>query len=353
MLAVLALIGVVAYLYSGLTDSLLQARMDANTAISQSVAQQVSNALAPYREVMGEVAASEDVVKALSSRDRAARSELADGLQQRFKSALRLRLLDPTVSSVNEAGSPPLTYASLDMIRKARESTDEIRAELQLGSTPNAHIVMIERVFNADGKLLGFVHLALSPQVAIDALATAAPGENMHVELRQKVAATAPVVIGKLGGTPGPEAATVAAVPDTRWTVAIRETVDSGGFKMPGISLPLLLAIGAGLALLVGLSSFMRSRGGGGGAEPGGDVVYQGAILNIIEGSHPGLEQLLPGYDRTTTAVTDVSPASQGLDGEDITRFKVPEAAAEEEGDGILDITGQDFLSPSAAGIEV
>ncbi|MBT8446971.1 MAG: phosphomannomutase/phosphoglucomutase [Gammaproteobacteria bacterium] len=97
----------------------------------------------------------------------------------------------------------------------------------------------------------------------------------------------------------------------------------------------------------------MRSRGGGGGAEPGGDVVYQGAILNIIEGSHPGLEQLLPGYDRTTTAVTDVSPASQGLDGEDITRFKVPEAAAEEEGDGILDITGQDFLSPSAAGIEV
>ncbi len=240
------------------------------------------------------------------------------------------------------------------MIRKARESTDRVRAELQLGNTPNAHIVMIERVLDDGGKLLGFVHLALSPQVAVDALATAAPGDKLHVELRQKVSAAAPVVIGKLGGTPGPEAATVAAVPDTRWTVAIRETVDAGGFAVPGLSLPLLLAIGAGLALLVGISTFMRSRSAGGGAEPGGDVVYQGAILNIIEGAHPGLEQVLPGYDRTTTAVTDVSPASQGLDGEDITKFKVPEGAAEEEeSDAVLDITGQDFLSPDTAGIEV
>jgi phosphomannomutase/phosphoglucomutase len=81
-------------------------------------------------------------------------------------------------------------------------------------------------------------------------------------------------------------------------------------------------------------------------------VSYQGAIKAILEGSHPGLEQLLPGTVSAIPATeTGFSPVSAGLDGEDITTFAKPPQDVQGEDPTIPDTL--DITEPDPPGIEV
>jgi phosphomannomutase/phosphoglucomutase len=87
------------------------------------------------------------------------------------------------------------------------------------------------------------------------------------------------------------------------------------------IAVVLLAAAGAGLML------FRRKKGGSDARPAEKDVTYTGAVKAIIDGEHPGLAKLVPGLKgkiKDSGETDDVTPLSQGLEGDDITRIKVP-----------------------------
>ena len=353
LLVTVIVIAAVANIYSGLDASNIEARAQARQMVANGIAQELGVVLEPYRLKLAALAKDSRIVRALRENNKEMLAALATTAQADFSGAQRLRLLVPGIEEIDNTGFPPLTYASLDMLRKARDAGSRVGAELHLGGTPQEHIVLIERVVE-DGELVGFLHLSLAPSLIRDAL-TRNPPPDVQIEIRQPVRNSPPTIVAKYGDAPPADAlATIAGVAGTRWVVALRSSLGSveqggrsGTLRLAGLALVLVV-------IAIGVQMIIRRRTKRDSVED--SVVYQGAIKAIMEGALPGLEQLLPGVADGKSVSSDVKPLSSGAQGEDITRFRAPDEAASaedptlpgaaedgtvepREGDGLSDLT--------------
>lgn len=321
-----------------------EARAVEEQNIANRLARELGAALEPQRLKLNALAQQPAIVGAISA-EKSQREKAAAAAQTDIPGALRLRLLPRGADHVDPNSSPPLTFASVDMLRDAAKSDKDVKAELHLGGTENEHIVMIQRV-PITGEAVGFLHLSVDPKLVRDAVANLAdvPG---YIEVRQPVPKGPPAIIARSGSPPPGEAASaVAGVSGTTWVVSYRPATavaDGGG----GWLLPLLglLAI---VALIGGAFFFLRGRDA---LLASDSVTYQGAIKAILEGVHPGLEQLLPGepLQKRATAIGPVSEGIQDDDRDDITEFARPgDSPVAGDLEDTFDITGD-----TTSGIEV
>ncbi len=327
-----------------LAESEARAAEEQNTV--NRLARELGAVLEPQRLKLNALAQQPAIVGAISG-EKSRREKAAEAAQADIPGALRLRLLPRGADHVDPNSSPPLTFASVDMLRDAAKTDKDVKAELHLGGTEAEHIVMIQRV-PITGEAVGFLHLSVDPKLVRNAVAnfSGVPG---YIEVRQPVPKGPPAIIARSGTPPAGDAASaVAGISGTSWVVSYRPESavadGGGGWILPLLGLLVLIAlIGGAVFYLRGRNALLASD----------SVTYQGAIKAILEGAHPGLEQLLPGEPQKLAA--SIGPVSEGItddDRDDITEFanvanveETPVAAADED---TFDITAD-----PGSGIEV
>lgn len=314
---VVGLVYAASSLYQKIDEEKRTAQLDANQAVAEELARQLGAVLEPQRLKLKALAQQPAIVAALTA-DKAARDKVAAAEQANIPAAKLLRLLPRGADHVDPDSQPPLTFASVDMLQTAAQTESDVDAELHLSGTENEHVVMIQRV-PLSGDIVGFLHLSLDSAVITSAL-SADMVDSGQLQIRQPVAKGPPLIIAKIGATPNTDLpAAIAGIDGTKWIISY--TYGAAGAADSGSSvLPMLVGVFALAALVVAALGFLRARMNR--AVASSDVTYQGAIKAILEGAHPGLDQLLPGADGS--GAVEFGPMSQGLDGEDITTFKPP-----------------------------
>jgi phosphomannomutase/phosphoglucomutase len=293
-------------------------------ALAEQVAARVAAALEPYRRAASVIAADDRVREALSAADSGRLAALAAALAPALDGTLALRILPADVRDAELAASPPLTYASISLMRAAREDGKAPRIEAHLAGTDDEHLVVIEPVRAAaqtPGPLLGYVHLSVDPEVVRAALRDAAL-TDAYAEIRQG----SKVRLASSGTAPPADAPSFnAAVGGTAFAVRIaapglaaRPAADASRGPSVGLVAIAAVLLGGGLLLWRRRRPAVTSAAGA-----AADVVYQGAIRNILDGAHPGLEQLLP---RAAGAARAAATEAGSVDlprahGDDVTRF--------------------------------
>ena len=300
---------------------------------ADSIAREVAVTLEPYAAALMGIAAEPRVSEVLRAGDAVQMAGAATALQPLLEGVFRLRVLPRNIRDPDSTSKPPLTFASISMLRGARESGEDPPAEVHLGGGEDEHIVMVKRVLDTTPEppeLLGFVHMSVDPDV-LRAAFTALPATDAYVALQQGPT----ISLAAKGHKPtGAAPSAIAKVAGSKLFVSLQvagELVagDSGSSGGLASLVALVLTVVAGVA---GAGwYFLVYRGTGVVIRPirGEMVIYQGAIKAILDGSHPGLEQLLPGAIKTEN--TDVTPIHERADGDDVTQFRATEAVAPAE----------------------
>lgn len=233
----------------------------AASASAQTAAASVAGALATRLE--GEIDARRDLVSlaladgnaaaAVASRDPAAVSAAESNLQQRIPGLLRIRLLLPDISQPDSAGTAPLGYAGLDMLRQAIATGRPTVAEIHQIKTGTPYLAFALPL-QLEGRNVGVAFAAwdMHPVVEVVESSPAFAGRLQLLQGRD-----AGYVLAK---GPGAEDAAFTTgsveVPGTIWRLGYGTAPETGGLGDLGT---LLALVGAGaLALL--LTTFLQWR---------------------------------------------------------------------------------------------
>lgn len=296
--------------------------------MANDVARAVGLSLTPYHEAISAVATNADVRAALIAMDGAKLADLATELQPEVAGVQRLRLLGPNVRDAVLDETPPLTYASVSLMRKAKSNDEKIKVEIHLVGHEGEHLVFVDRVMSGDGEeasVIGFAHLSVDPRMVRQILLDNPP-KGVYAEIRQG----AKVRIAATGQAPGGEVpSTISRISGT--ALAVKLSAEGAAPAAESGVLPIYVPVLAIAALLVGLFLFQARRPAVGIATAGGNtVIYAGAIKAILDGAHPGLEQLIPG-SRAPKTDFDMSGLDDTLEGDDVTTLKPAQAVIGED----------------------
>lgn len=290
-----------------------------NQKITDEIARQIASGLAPIRAQLRHLASDQQVIDLMQGSEQL-RREKAGELSAAIDGSLLLRILPVGTNQFDRTQSPPLTFASMDMLRIATESKKQVPLESHLGGTANEHLVMIERVF-ADQELIGFLHLSLTPHLVSDAIAAFSPKDG-YLEVRQRAAGGPPVVIARHGQPQADQSMSLlSTVPGTAFLALYR--IGSGKASSAGSATSLSnWLLPAGVVGILCLGGLMLSRRKSFAKPAAVKVEYAGAIRAILDNSQPGLAELLPGgigkfpEPGEVAAADDTSPQNvpSGLD---------------------------------------
>jgi phosphomannomutase/phosphoglucomutase len=245
-------------------------------------------------------------------------------LGARFQASRKLRLVLPGAYQLDDSSAPPLSFACLDMLRRAENSSAIIGAEAHLFGTGKEHIVMVERVTNEAGNLIGLLHLSLASSILQQAVAVLQL-DAAYVELQQRISGK-PLVLAKQGdGSLRTGEPITTSINGTRWSLAywdkgFAEQAEPGGSGLMTLVIAVLVVA---LVALAGMR-WNRSRGKTRLDNQGDSVVYGGAIQAIMDGAHPGVENLIPNLPKGKRKKPAAQPISTGDEGEDITAMARP-----------------------------
>lgn len=329
-------------LYSSKSGSTSKAVASAYQELARGLAIEISVALDPYELALEEIAANADVRAALSAGDTDALSAFGTQLAPPLDGVLKLRILLPNWRDPEPNAVPPLTFASISMIKKARDTGHDVPTEVHLAGNENEHVVFLKRIEalkeTADVfQFAGFLHLSVDPDVVRRTL-TANPPADVFVEIRQGPG----VAIASSGIQPQSDSpSTSTNVKGTRMAVILKATgmVESGSASESGGG-SILMGFALLGAVAAGLWVYLSRRGTGVtvGSLPSDAVIFQGAIKAILDGAHPGLEQLLPGAAGGGASL-DLEVLAERAELEDATKIK--SASAPDE-DTTVPRTGED-----------
>lgn len=298
-----------------------------NTA--RQIVQQIENDL-DRTEAQIEALADDSAIKSLFiTADRENLQQAGRNHGRDIAHLLRLRLIPPDRFELEPDASPPLSYASLDLLNEARDSNGEVKAELHMPGTERAHIVIVRRITDDAGNLSGLLHASLSPAVLTESL-QALTNVDGYLEIKQSIPGSAAVQLVKRGDEAFKDGSFSKTLPikGTSWLLTywpparIAAAAHGGrGSSLPGIFLWLSFAL---LVLVAGGYLWRQRRR----SAQAGSAVYGGAIKAFMDGAHPELSRLVPnmpgktgGSDKGTAA----APATPPEPRDDITRVVKPE----------------------------
>jgi len=287
----------------------------------------------PLNQIYGQVdelLKEHDLASLFIAVDMNALNTLAEILKEKIPSALKVRLFFPGQYQLDRESIPPLGYASLDLLKQAEQSGNRMGAEVHAFGNPDAHLVLIRRITDDTGALLGLLHLSLevTPFIKLD---EATKGVSGYVELVQNIGDRL-LLLNKAGNARYRQGEPVVTreVPGSRWRINYWAPVTVIADDLQNADSNFFYIIILICALVIIAIVFMLRGRKSGAVNPGHDpgnqeVVYAGAVKAIMDGLHPGLEKLIPGISTKENSGSSRPKISQGLTGsDDITAFAKP-----------------------------
>ena len=299
---------------------------------AKNLALQTDQPFAAVRKQLATLAGEPQVVSLFSRGDAIEVASQAPEYRSRFPGALNLRFFLPGGYALDENSTPPLGYASLELLKKAEHSNDPIAMVALLFGKPNQHIVLVQRVRGQDGRLLGLIHLSLDVELFKKALA-GLQLDHAHVELQQTVGGRLLVLASRGDVAYKQGDPVIVSLSNSRWGLAYWQVQAAGKAALQG-NTDLLVMAGGGVALVLLLAGVVvvvrKRRPAGPAAASAGDasgVIYAGAVRNIMDGAHPGLENLVPHLPGGPQSGTQAKPSAALWGADDITLIKNPAQA--------------------------
>lgn len=179
-------------------------------------------------------------------------------LSKLLPSALKVRLLPKEWNEADNSSIPPLSFASLDLLRTVEKSGVSAPAEIHQFGSEYQHIALAVPVKSStNGAVVGVLHLALPFKLITSVLKNIAdPGGRVEI---QQLAGGKSVTLAAVGKIDLPEAGMdgSAAVEGAIWQVGYRFSRDTGDMEEQMISLAILAV---GLVLVILLLLFQSGR---------------------------------------------------------------------------------------------
>ncbi|MDI1231427.1 MAG: hypothetical protein PSU93_09785 [Methylobacter sp.] len=260
-------------------DQIAQAKRDSAAAVAKSVAVGISAQVNLLTHTLEKMALDPVVSAAVIRAETTELTAVAATLEQHLPDALKVRLLLPGVSELDDKSIPKMGYADLDMVRETLTKNQLPAIQGDVG--PDRHLAITRRIMHND-QVVGVILASLNYDFISKAL-QAAELKNGHLELRQ-----AALVLGA-AGEPVSEALSDDAqkikVANTGWELhyQVADSASSTGltFIVGMIAVPALLAL---LAFFMGyrkLSSLLT--------QDLGSVLkaYKDMMKNKLQGTYP------------------------------------------------------------------
>lgn len=300
-------------------------------------ADKIAVPIAAIKKQLQALAQEEVIATLFAEADSVALESEGEKKRSLFGSALKLRLLLPGKYQTDREAMPPMSFASVDLLRRAEKSATSMAAEVHGMGGDGVHVALVSRVTDVDGNLVGLLHLSM-PLSVIESVTSKFDVSGTYIEIQQGKGAKA-LTLAMTGdaklrnGDP-----IVAGITGTKWYVAswskssaasVAEVVESvRGDSGMGLIVIVLLALVAGAG---GFVFYRRKQSDAGSKEkPEKGVVYQGAVKAIMEGEHPGLDKLIPGLPQSGEN-TVPGAISEGLIGDDVTYVAKPADISQED----------------------
>lgn len=225
----------------------VRARRDAAIAVTRSVALTMAARIDQLNRSLIKMAKDPEVIAVFTGDDPVAREAMAVKLEKYLPEVLKIRLLRPDVSQLDDQHIPRMGYADLEMVR---QTPDKNQLPAVQGEGPDRHLAMTARVV-ADQRVIGVILASLSYDFIKGGLQSVAL-TGQHIQLKQgglELAAS---------GTSDSSTMTEEAkqhIPDTSWDVQTRYTPSTGASEVGLVS-----GIVATAGLLLALVFFVGYR---------------------------------------------------------------------------------------------
>jgi phosphomannomutase/phosphoglucomutase len=160
----------------------------------------ISSPVRRYIKSVDAALASNDATAALASADRAAMVAVEQALSAATPGAKGVRLIDMRRREPDDAGVPPISFATLDLIRGSKKSGEQPPVEVHLYGTEGEHLAIIRRINDASGGLAGHALFAF----ALDDVKAAVSSVSLplgYAELSQRLSTRRPLRLASTGDT--------------------------------------------------------------------------------------------------------------------------------------------------------
>ena len=101
------------------------------------------------------LAQDEAIVTLFAEADGVALESEGENKRSLFESALKLRLLLPGKYETDREAMPPMSFASVDLLKRAEKSATSVVAEVHGVGGDGVHIALVSRVTDTDNNLVG------------------------------------------------------------------------------------------------------------------------------------------------------------------------------------------------------
>lgn len=303
----------------------------------ESYAQLVNEKISEANQSLETLAEDPQLIVLFKEADKQKLESYAATAIQLFPAGLKLRLLSIGDYPLDTQANPPLSFATIESLKRAEDITTELFPEAYYMGQPTEHVSMISRVFDNEKNLLGFVQVSLSLSYFVEDLLALSDIED-YIELQQTLSGKS-ASLYKLGDkTQRNDNSVNTAIEGSVWQLAYWQKSlfvatneeDTGLGNMLYYLLGLLvLLIAAGLVWFKQKSTKQTIP-----IDENNDsgVVYAGAVKAIAEGVHEGARELIPNLPSVEDVGSSGSSSvehgiSTGLEDTDVTQFASKEGS--------------------------
>ncbi|RKZ46645.1 MAG: hypothetical protein DRQ58_08245, partial [Gammaproteobacteria bacterium] len=113
---------------------------------STQAADAVADPVALIQKQLDALAQDESVLAIFTEADSSALESEGEQKKTAFESALKLRLLLPGNYEIDREATPPFSYASIDLVKRAEKSVRPVAAEAHGFGGDGAHVAFVSRV---------------------------------------------------------------------------------------------------------------------------------------------------------------------------------------------------------------
>lgn len=128
--------------------------------VAEGLATRLSAEMSRYRKSLSSVATDPQLADLFAQEDEGALLSKEKELARFMSEALRIRLLPKGWNELDADAVPPLSYASLDILRVAERTKKVSTVEAHQFGTKGQHIALAAPVLSADGEVVGVIHAA-------------------------------------------------------------------------------------------------------------------------------------------------------------------------------------------------
>lgn len=287
------------------SSALTQSKQTTADVFAKGVVLSLSAKLDIFNKILDNMAADPEIAYAISSHNPDLIAPVTAKLERNFPNIQKIRLLLPGVNELDKNGSPQMSLADLDMVRRTFDS-DQLPA-IQGETIADRHLALTRRIMH-DNKPIGVILASLKYDFITNTLKSAL-SKDSYLELKQNK-----LVLAASGTKNNPDniISSQLKVAETGWEL-VYETIDSGMENSPTIAgiigIPLIIILGGffsgykklSVMLMHDLSSTMSAFRDMMKNKPQGSYPMELSEFNIIVSSLAQIKRLQSNSTRAIT----------------------------------------------------